>query len=120
MYSEWSPTTRTNGVKVLANSEDQKVEISADALKPRELGWIGTFEITFSTVRESLKRPQPPVEDQKEELEAIASGVTTTDDSALMQQALLQIGVQQAQRMKQIVYAAWAVAALVAYIALRR
>jgi hypothetical protein len=121
MYSEWSPTTRTSRVKVLANAEDQKVEMAADAeFKPRELGWIGTFEVTFSSVREMLKRPQHIVEDQTEELEAITAGESMTDDAALTQRALLQLAVQQRDRSKQLLYAAWAVVALLIVLVFRQ
>lgn len=47
-YSEWSPAIRTDSVKILANIEDQKVEIPEGCtIKPPTLGYVGEWDISF-------------------------------------------------------------------------
>jgi hypothetical protein len=120
MYSEWSPATSTKRVKVLGNSKDQGLEIADGVeIKPPELGWIGTFEIMFSTVRETLKPPQRTLAEEKDELEALAAGESATDDVTMTQRTLLQLAVQQRHRSKQLNIAAWMIVGLLIFLLLK-
>lgn len=48
-YSPWSPSIRTHQIKILANINDQKVEIPEDCkVNPPVLGFIGEFYISIS------------------------------------------------------------------------
>jgi hypothetical protein len=54
-YSEWSPSIRTAYVKVLANCEDQNVELPQGlAFEPPRLGDVKEFELTYTSTTDCV------------------------------------------------------------------
>ena len=47
-YSEWSPSIRTDRIKILANSKDQRLQNPEQlAFDPPALGYVQEFQISF-------------------------------------------------------------------------
>ncbi|WP_064831795.1 hypothetical protein [Rhizobium phaseoli] len=54
-YSEWSPSIRTNNVKILSSMQDQKVKVEADGIVPPVLGKVGEFSLRLITRQDDGK-----------------------------------------------------------------
>lgn len=61
-YSEWSPSIRTNRIKILANSKDQRLQNPERlAFDPPALGYVREFEISFrQKLPLTVSRSAPP------------------------------------------------------------
>lgn len=59
-YSNWSPSIRTDRVKILANIKDQKIEISENCnIAPHTLGQVSELEISFGHKSELIAVTSP-------------------------------------------------------------
>jgi hypothetical protein len=76
-YSEWSPSIRTDHIKILGNLKDQKIKIEEGAgVQPPTLGKVGDFAIHFQkggtlsdeVERENIPSPALDVEEPGETL----------------------------------------------------
>jgi hypothetical protein len=55
-YSEWSPSIRTDFIKILANVDDQKLEIPENStVSPRVLGEVSEFFLTMGDMKKFAK-----------------------------------------------------------------
>ena len=61
-YSEWSPSIRTDRIKILANSKDQRLQNPEQlAFDPPALGYVREFEISFrQDLPLTVNRAAPP------------------------------------------------------------
>lgn len=112
-YAEWSPSIRTEFIKVLASTEDQKLDAGDGSITPTALGRIREFSISIDT---NVKNNSLLGETTSENLdadheiydrEAQAEGNGTRTDPNMNSEILLRQNKLQLRAIKSIAVASW-------------
>ena len=94
-YSDWSPSIRTDRIKVLANAKDQQLRNPENlTFDPPALGHVGEFQISIKKEFPLIHRPKTTEEDvEEEDRETNTEPQSKPDDAEFRSTILSQIGL---------------------------
>jgi hypothetical protein len=92
-YSDWSPSIRTDSIKVLANAKDQRLENPQNlTFDPPALGYVREFQISIKKENPLIHRPKTTEEDvEEEDRETSTQPLAKSDDAVFRSTILNQI-----------------------------
>jgi hypothetical protein len=92
-YSDWSPSIRTDSIKVLANAKDQQLENPENlTFDPPALGHVREFQISIKKEYPLIHHPKTAEEDVEEEnRETNTQPLSKPDDAQFRSTMLNQI-----------------------------
>jgi hypothetical protein len=92
-YSDWSPSIRTDSIKVLANAKDQQLKNPQNlTFDPPALGHVREFQISIKKEYPLILHPKTTEEDvEEEDLETNTQPLSKLDDAQFRSTILSQI-----------------------------
>jgi hypothetical protein len=91
-YSDWSPSIRTDRIKVLANAKDQQLENPENlSFDPPALGYVREFQISLKKEHPLVLQPRPTEEDAEDEDYEKTQPLSGSDDVQFRSTILSQI-----------------------------
>jgi hypothetical protein len=92
-YSDWSPSIRTDSIKILANANDQQLKNPENlTFEPPALGLVREFQISLKKESPLILQPKTPDEDvEQENMETSAQPLSKRDDAQFRSAILSQI-----------------------------
>ncbi len=110
-YAEWSPSIRTEFVKVLANTDDQILDVGDEAINPPVLGNIRNFSISIDSNLEntSIKKINNFEDDDVDRNNEIhqTDAKSETSDAQMNNEKLLKQNKLLLRAIKSTAVAAW-------------